>query len=606
MRITWVRLQNYKSFRDSGKITLGAGFTTIIGQNNVGKTALIEALGGSWSNIPHRSIETVPTPTSRPLPSPMLEFGLDLSWVEVRRVLAESGSAFYISVEQPNANQHAIAGFALRALQDAPTCQLTCTVTPDANLTATWDALPAATKSSILINWNADGTPVRADESVHMTAPEIQFPTVAARAAHARIFSFRAGRFIAPTAAISHAPVLVSSAANLAACLHYLQASNPVRYDRLQCQVIALFPTITQVTTPITSTNHSSIAVWTVPPASERGDLAISLADSGTGIGQALAILYVIETAMVPQVIIIDEPQSFLHPSAIRKLLEIIASKPQHQYICATHSPLLVAATDASALLLVRLEAGESRIDELDPNDTADLRMLLLEVGARLSDVFGAEAILWVEGSTEEESFELIRRKLLPKRPIAMAILGVEHTSAFKRKTAEAVVQIYTRLSRGRSLLPPAVGFMLDRELRSPEERADLERIGITFLDRRMYENYLLHACAIHCVITAVKECKGISLGAIQEWSSAHWRDPSLYAADPSSMTDDQCGREIDAATFLERLFVEVTETRLEYDKVRHGAQLTGWLCDNAFDSLAEVAARIKAAMDHAGDLLPP
>lgn len=48
------------------------------------------------------------------------------------------------------------------------------------------------------------------------------------------------------------------------------------------------------------------------------------LAESDTGIGQVLAILYVVIMAKYNQVIIIDEPQSFLHPGAVRKLIEIL------------------------------------------------------------------------------------------------------------------------------------------------------------------------------------------------------------------------------------------------------------------------------------------
>ena len=43
MRISSFKIKNYKSFLEPEKITFDKGFNLIIGQNNVGKTALLEA-----------------------------------------------------------------------------------------------------------------------------------------------------------------------------------------------------------------------------------------------------------------------------------------------------------------------------------------------------------------------------------------------------------------------------------------------------------------------------------------------------------------------------------------------------------------------------------
>src|SRR3954452_12774601 len=64
MRLASVQITNYKSFLSSPTITLSPGFNVIVGQNNVGKTAFVEALGLALKNIPHRSLKTVPTVTS--------------------------------------------------------------------------------------------------------------------------------------------------------------------------------------------------------------------------------------------------------------------------------------------------------------------------------------------------------------------------------------------------------------------------------------------------------------------------------------------------------------------------------------------------------------
>jgi len=59
------RLYNYKSFRDSGWLEFKAGINIIVGQNNSGKTALLEALRLNFEDVPHRSLRTLTNSDSR-------------------------------------------------------------------------------------------------------------------------------------------------------------------------------------------------------------------------------------------------------------------------------------------------------------------------------------------------------------------------------------------------------------------------------------------------------------------------------------------------------------------------------------------------------------
>jgi len=62
--------------------------------------------------------------------------------------------------------------------------------------------------------------------------------------------------------------------------------------------------------------NQAEIYLWNVRPDTGRDDLKIKLIDSGTVVGQVLARLYVVLESSSPKTIIIDEPNSFLHPAA--------------------------------------------------------------------------------------------------------------------------------------------------------------------------------------------------------------------------------------------------------------------------------------------------
>lgn len=422
-----------------------------------------------------------------------------------------------------------------------------------------------------------------------------------------RVYHFKAERLNVGEAPAFHAVELTSDASNLAQCLHTLQ-SNPVRFQRLNGLVSEIFPEVKQITAPLTPQGPVRIFVWTVDPASEREDLAVPLSESGTGIGQVLAMLYVVLTSDLPKTIIIDEPQSFLHPGATRKLIDILRhyQRVQHQYVITTHSPTAITAAAPQTILLVKKEGAESTVEPVDASETRDQDLLLKEVGARLSDVFGADDILWVEGPTEEACFPLILSKVSGRPLLGTKILGVVQTGDFESKHSDTILEIYRRLSEGRGLLPPAVGFVFDREDRSEREREDLVRQSrgkVAFTDRRMYENYLLNPRAIAAVAS---EIEGFREGTDIEPEEVSWclekhRWDNKYfdkTVDKDSRTEEVWSSDVHGAKLLGDMFQDLSETRVSYDKVVHGTALTRWLCDNCPEDLRALAKLIEDRLD--------
>jgi hypothetical protein len=169
-------------------------------------------------------------------------------------------------------------------------------------------------------------------------------------------------------------------------------------------------------------------------------------------------------------------------------------------------------------------------VERIDPSETKSLRLFLSEVGARLSDVFGADDILWVEGRTEELAFPAIVRKVLGRQLYGTEIIGVRNTGDLEGKQSQTVFEIYQRLSHGRGLLPPAVGFVFDREGRSETERQDLERQSggtVHFTRRRMFENYLLNPAAIAAVASSIDGFREDD--AVTEEEVSHWLDTNRW-----------------------------------------------------------------------------
>jgi hypothetical protein len=304
-------------------------------------------------------------------------------------------------------------------------------------------------------------------------------------------------------------------------------------------------------------------------------------------------------TSSRPRVIIIDEPQSFLHPGASRKLVEFLKLHGHHQLIIATHSPAVISAADPRTITLVRYRDGESTVQQLDAKLEKGIQATLAEVGIRLSDSFGADNILWVGGRTEEKCYRLIVERLLKRSLKGTEILGIRQTGDLESKDARKVLEIYRSLAEAASLLPPAVAFVLDQECRDEGVKRDLRNLSdgrVRFLPRRMYENYLLNPEAIAAVVNSIPDFSStpVTPEAIVAAVGARLANRAFHCAGVRSFTV----KTVDGARVLAEIFSEFSETRVSYQKVRHGITLTERLIEHRPEELAEVSALLEEVLD--------
>ena len=395
---------------------------------------------------------------------------------------------------------------------------------------------------------------------------------------------------------------LAPNASNLAEVLSLLQDNHAQlrEYNQLVREVL---PYVCQVNSQRLDGNKGEVIIWNDERAISRNDLAFTLKECGSGIGQVLAILYVILTAREPQVIILDEPQSFLHPGAVRKLIEVLrrCTKDKHQLIIATHSPTVITSADPSSVTMIKQEGAESVFERIDIKQTAEQRTYLSAVGARLSDVFGYDRVLWVEGETEELCFPSILRELTGKQLMGTAILRVQHTGDFNRKDTRNVIEIYERLSQLEGgLVPPVVGFIFDRETRSEREIEDLKRQSrgrIHFTRKRMFENYLLNPSGITVVLNSLGLSK-ITKRQVSRWIEKNKSHPQYYK-NVRSGHDDQWTENVNGALLLFDLFKKLSNGKLPFVKTVHSPMLTKWLLENSCEELRDVSDLIKSALSN-------
>lgn len=397
--------------------------------------------------------------------------------------------------------------------------------------------------------------------------------------------------------------LLRPDAQNLAEVLNILQ-SRRYRFEIFNKKLNYVFPNVREITVEPEGSNQVQIKIWNTGAPLDRDDLAQLLSESGTGIGQVLAILYVIITSETPQIIIIDEPNTFLHPGAVRRLFDVMRSLPiKHQYIFATHSTEVIAASEAKTIHLIQWKDERSEIHPLVISDTQNLRHALSEVGARLSDVFGADSVIWVEGPTEAECFPLIAAHF--DRPVSFntTLVPLPSTGEIERKrqNLERVLEIYERVGSSNALLPQHLTVSLDREKLTDREMADLRKRSrnlIQFIPRRTFENYLLLPDAIAAVLNMLPtfEKAPTDAAAIQSWLKEAGKK-SKYSGNSGSLptTDPRWVIEVNAPKLLSDLFSELSENREGFDKMTHCPMLTKWILENDKEQFRELADYISS-----------
>ena len=98
MRITKLKIRNYKSFHESPELEFTSGFNIIAGQNNTGKTALLEALSLNFGANPHRSLKTVPTRDTIVDPASSVDVSVTIRRDELLSILAAGGASYFIAL----------------------------------------------------------------------------------------------------------------------------------------------------------------------------------------------------------------------------------------------------------------------------------------------------------------------------------------------------------------------------------------------------------------------------------------------------------------------------------------------------------------------------
>ncbi|MFH1108149.1 MAG: AAA family ATPase [Planctomycetota bacterium] len=174
----------------------------------------------------------------------------------------------------------------------------------------------------------------------------------------------------------------------------------PSSYTNIVDQIRQYFPDIDDVESDRTPDDISTLTY------TEYGR-KLDVLYSGTGLKHFLDVLLK-TTVSGAQILLLDEPESGLHPDLQRQFLEFLyrlSSDKGIQVFMATHSPVLLNYADSITLHRVRNVRGERSATHV-PKDA--LHTALSDLGIRPSDLFNTDVCILVEGADDVIFFERV------------------------------------------------------------------------------------------------------------------------------------------------------------------------------------------------------
>jgi energy-coupling factor transporter ATP-binding protein EcfA2 len=370
---------------------------------------------------------------------------------------------------------------------------------------------------------------------------------------------------------------LTPDAGNLANVLFTLEHNNRDAFNQISTFIIEAFPGIDR------------ISIGLAPAVSEpvgepeiyyrRADDPIPLRHCGSGVEQLLALATAILTATSSRLVLIDEPQAYLHPHAERSLLALLEEHPEHQYVIATHSHQLLASRPLSQARLVTMDDAGTRISNPEGG-----KAVLSELGVTAADLWGHDRVLWVEGPSEVAILEMLAGGEARAEAAGLLIRrmpgSASRFSSSSPKQAEATYAFCSEVVEAVSPLPVTMRFLFDRDEKTPEMLQTIQersRGQALFLDVREVENFFLDVELL--TEELAERCRALERDeppreVVEKKLNellGNVADRELFPGGPPSTGADQAV-DVRGSKVLESLYWEFTCS--EYDKVKDGEAL--------------------------------
>lgn len=569
MIIKKIRLQNYKSIVDSSYLDFHKNITVLAGKNNAGKTAFIEGLYRFFQGA---------------LNLPTISGGNDSKGI----TQTESNKSF-LEMElhlEPDEQSQLFINFH-KSFWDENIVIKLCAFNGITFFLELSKVLTDGTLDTIYI-WDYPNSTYKVktlkDGNITYSQKNLDFVSKFFNKIKTSILFINGNRYITtPNQPINHNIDLDNYASNLHTVMHSLHNNHEEIYNEIKSTFLSIFSDVNQLRTSINN-NHTNIQL-----VFDNLPNPIPLHECGTGFTHVLAMLCAIYSTE-QRLILLDEPHSFLHPSAEKAIYDLASNNnnKEHQFIFTTHSPILINYPIPKTLYLVSKISGQSQFTLLN-----NLQNVFEEIGITNSDFAMSERVLFVEGQTEKAILPLIlTHNGMKQFGYNYKIINIEGTGKeFSKKSAmNRNAEIHKKIFNSITYSPIPYCFIIDRDERSEEKIQELKNAykdKIIVLDRREIENYFLVPKAIVSVLSGLGvEAEDVVLEKDINKLLTLTDDRDLFPRGAANPIIDVKG-----SVVLEKIF---QKGKIYYDKIKHGKLIAKWLLDNQYGELSEIADLLK------------
>lgn len=541
MKLERFEIEGYQSYGERTALEFDPRVTFIAGRNNVGKSALLRGLRA----VVYR-------------PSDSDEIDVSFHWRASREELVaavpEEPAAEVLAGRLATAKEHSVvARFSVDGAMSALRCSQLAL--PDAGLAT--GHIPAARKAG----WHptSEGDTAQVNGLTRLVRRHAQ-----------RVRAILPRRVDLSRRLLVAQDELHPDGRNLTEMLFTLNSNDIRRFTAIETFLREAFPDIERVTIPVGDDAQGANGELAILYYGR--DSPIPLSQSGSGVEQMLVLITLVLTAPEDSLILIDEPQAYLHPHAERSLLRLLEAHPRHQYVIATHSHQLLASHPLHRARLITKDASQSAITQ--PVNESDV---LNELGVTAADLWLNEQILWVEGPSDQAALEAliaVAGKAESLRSLEIRPMP-ENSSRFTAKNArqaESAYKFCEQVIAAVSPLPMEMQFMFDADGKTETFRQEMTRRSkgrASFLSVRELENCFLSAPAITSALAKRAARLDLQAPTLEEVDSK--LQALLSATDDTTLFPDGPGKgasahvAIKGSMALDRLYTEFTKT--SYDK---------------------------------------
>src|SRR5437773_6985770 len=430
MRLSDLRLRNFRSYKESTSFEGLRPITVLIGPNNAGKSNFVQAL--SW----YRGMERGEQPgirdfihtgnRSKPL---RIDLESELDDDERRSLLL---SAFSRS---GGVDSQLTATMLLRRIRHELEFDLEGLrgeALSTSNSSGDWLPLLGSTlKDNQLQVWRVDlaaqierttagDKVVPAEKTVVLTSGRTPIGFLwnldprsfeQQVATHLRAYIRRwqvipPNRQMSPRISPGQESIVQQGGGNVVRILNAMQTEDPDRFVALTRDIYKIVPGLTRITAPPRGNEVTTVI-------REPGDVEIEAKDASSGMHQILILVTSLLTFPRNTLIAIEEPEIHLHALSQRTLLALVrrlTREEEHQFVITTPSTIGAQTCDDIGTVLVEKRSGSSTARQLlESPELHDLKRLL---GHENSDLFGFNAVLVIEGDTELSSLPIIAESI--------------------------------------------------------------------------------------------------------------------------------------------------------------------------------------------------